>query len=132
MKRLVTLVVAAAWVVSMTGSLAVAEDAQTLTGSFVWNNKDKTGDLEAVFTQTEAGKWDVAFHFTWEGEPHVYAGTAEGSLADGTLEGKVLNDTEEHTFTFTGTFEDGTFHGTHSVIGKDGNPKDTGTLKLGR
>ena len=115
-----------------TGSVAVAGTA-TLNGSFAWDNDEgtETGDIEAVFTGTGDGAWDVAFHFMWEGEPKIFAGTAEGSLSAGELKGQVLNETKEHTFTFAGSFEGSTFTGTHAVL-RDGEEKGTGTLTLAR
>ena len=102
-----------------------------MAGEFLWNNEGRTGDVKAIFTEGEEGKWNVAFHFTWEGEPHVYAGTAVGSLSEGELKGEVLTDGgRQRTFKFAGAFEDGTFHGTHQSIGKDGKPRPTGTLTL--
>ena len=76
--------------------------------------------------------YDVDFRFEWEGKPRVFSGTAVGSLSSGTLDGRVTNDTKEHTFIFTGSFEDGTFSGTHAVVAEDGALKDTGTLQLAR
>ena len=131
MKKIALLVVVLAFVLIVGGSQSVqAEGTQTLKGSFVWNNENKTGEIEAVFTETGKGKWDVSFNFTWEDEPHTYSGTAEGSLSEGELKGKVLNDTEEHSFTFSGSVKDGTFDGTHASIRDDGSVRDTGTLKL--
>lgn len=122
--------------VVVAGLGAIADDAAsvTLEGDFVWERSDGNheGDLKAVFTPTGDGEWDVAFHFEWQDGPHVYAGTAKGSLTSGALEGEVENDNEERktTFRFQGSFEDGTFTGTHAAIGKDGELKDTGTLSL--
>ena len=84
--------------------LAHAEgDSKTLTGSFVWDSGNTTGDLEAIFTPTgDDGVWDVAFHFEFRGRPHVYSGSAKGDLAEGRLEGRVLNDNKRRTFTFEG------------------------------
>ena len=109
------------------GLVAGVDGKRTLKGSFEWNSKNK-GDLEAVFTPTGEGKWDVAFHFEFRGK-HTYAGTAEGTLAGGDLKGRVFNEEKSRTFTFTGTFVDGEFHGTHAEIA-DGGEQATGTLKL--
>jgi len=122
------LAVVAALVMSV-GLVTSADGKRTLKGTFEWNDSGKKGDLEAVFTPTGEGKWDVAFHFVFRGEPHTYAGTAEGSLASGALKGRVLNDNKNRTFVFTGTFADGEFHGTHAEVGDDGD-HPTGTLTL--
>ncbi|MGH9867987.1 MAG: hypothetical protein ACREAA_07485 [Candidatus Polarisedimenticolia bacterium] len=111
------------------GLVTGAAEKQTLKGSFEWTGAGKKGDLEAVFTPTDEGKWDVAFHFEFNGKPHVYAGTAEGTLEGGELKGRVLSDQKNRTFTFTGTFTDGEFRGTHAEIGSDGE-EPTGTLTL--
>ena len=109
---------------------AAAEESRTLTGEFVWNRRGNRGDLEAVFTATGQGTWDVTFRFSFRGASHVYQGTAEGSLSEGDLSGKVLNESKRRTFTFTGAFKDGEFRGTHAEI--EGQRKiETGTLTLG-
>jgi len=105
MKRTAWIVGVVALVLTLFAGSAAAAGTATLNGSFVWNNEDQTGDVEAIFTETGEGTWDVAFHFMWEGEPKVFAGTAQGSLSAGELRGEVLNQTKEHTFTFTGSFD---------------------------
>jgi len=120
--------VVAAVVLSL-GLVSGADEPRKLKGSFEWTGAGKTGDLEAVFTPTGEGKWDVAFHFEFRGQAHVYAGTAEGTLAGGDLKGRVLNDEKNRTFTFAGAFTEGEFRGTHAEIGDDGEHA-TGTLTL--
>ena len=120
--------VVAALVMSL-GLLTSAEEKRTLKGTWEWNDAGKTGDLEAVFTPTGEGKWDVAFHFEFRGEQHTYAGTAEGTLAGGDLKGRVSNENKKRTWTFTGTFTEGEFHGTHAEI-VDKGEHATGTLTL--
>lgn len=115
------------------GLTAFAGDDVTLEGRFVWVRDDgqHDGDLRAVFTPTGDDRWDVAFHFAWEDGPHVYSGTATGSLHDGPLRGEVLNDNREHPsrFAFDGAFENGVFNGKHVYVG-DGETNETGTLTL--
>ena len=112
-----------------------AAEPVALEGEFVWERSDgnRNGDVRAVFTPAEEGEWTVAFHFEWEDGPHVYAGTAKGSLETGDLEGEVENDSEENkaTFRFSGSFTDGKFTGTHGVVQEDGSLKDLGTISLG-
>ena len=132
MKRLAmgVALVALALTVAATGGTLQAADKQTMNGSFVWNNGDQTGDLEAVFTPTGKNKWDVSFHFTWEGEPHTYSGTAEGNLKKGELKGQVETDGERKSqFVFRGEFKDGKFSGTHAGM-RDGEERPTGTMTL--
>jgi hypothetical protein len=111
------------------GGTATAEETTTLTGEYQWNHRDNSGDLKAEFTSTGDGTWDVSFFFKFRGEAHVYSGTAEGSLSSGKLSGTVKNEGKRRTFTFTGSFQDGTFSGTHAEV-EDGKPFDTGTLTL--
>lgn len=120
--------VVTALVMSM-GLVTGADGKRTLKGSFEWTNSNKTGDLEAVFTPTGEGLWDVAFHFEFQGKPHTYTGTAEGTLKGGELKGRVLNDAKNRTFTFSGTFTDGEFHGKHAEVDED-IEQPTGTLTL--
>ena len=114
----------------LAAGVAGAEESRTLTGEFVWNHRGNRGDLEAVFIATGQETWDVAFHFTFRGASHVYKGTAESSLSEGDLRGKVLNETKQRTFTFTGAFKDGEFRGTHAEI-EGQRVVQTGTLTLG-
>ena len=135
MKRVAKIVLAASVLaIFITG--AIAENSEvTLEGSFVWarDDGDHTGDLKAVFTPSGDDAWNVAFHFVWEDEPHIYAGTATGNLKSGSLEGEVENDSEERktTFRFAGNFEDGVFKGTHGAL-KDGELNELGTMELKR
>jgi hypothetical protein len=108
---------------------AVAAEPTTLTGEFEWNQRGTRGDLEAIFTPTGEGSWDVDFHFEFRGQPHTYSGTATGSLAEGKLEGKVLNESKERTFIFSGKFEDGEFTGQHAEIAED-KEVNTGSMSL--
>ena len=120
--------VVAALVISL-GLVTSADEKRTLKGTFDWTDSGKKGNLEAVFTPTGQGKWDVAFHFEFQGQPHTYAGTAAGTLTGGDLKGRVLSDRQNRTFSFTGTFTEGVFHGSHAEIEDDGG-HPTGTLTL--
>ena len=108
---------------------STAEETSTLTGEFVWNQRDSQGDLEVVFTPTGEGEWDVAFHFSFRGSSHVFSGTAAGSLSEGELRGQVQNEDQKRSFVFGGTFKDGVFNGTHSETTGD-QKEETGTLTL--
>ena len=112
-----------------TASSVCAEGAQTLHGEFAWTQRNQSGDLEAVFTPTGEGTWDVSFRFEFRNSPHTYSGTAQGSLDDGELKGTVTNEDGRRTFTFEGNFTDGEFSGTHAET-TGGKPASTGTLKL--
>ncbi len=110
-------------------------DEVALTGEFLWKHMNHAGDLDAMFTKTGDGAWGVEFRFVWEGELHVYRGTAEGSLTDGELRGSVATDNLERrpqTFFFAGRFERGRFTGTHSALQASGGTHPTGTVTLGR
>lgn len=107
-----------------------SEQAQTLTGTYKWVNADNPGSLRAEFTSTGKETWDVVFKFRFRGRPHTYAGTAEGSLSEGALEGTVKNENKRRTFAFAGEFEDGRFKGTHREL-RDGEVYQTGWLALG-
>jgi hypothetical protein len=130
MKRASLLIVVVAILSTVQGGAVHSEDARTLSGTWVWSQRNSTGPLEAIFTATGEGKWDVAFHFTFRDRPRMYSGTAEGSLSDGEFGGTVQNETGERTFTFRGSFDGGKFKGTHAEI-EDGDAHETGTLTLG-
>jgi hypothetical protein len=112
---------------------SLAADDVTLTGGFVWERNDGNheGDLTATLTPTGDGERNVSFSFDWEDGPHVYTGTCSGSL-DGELSGDITGDGDRKPkFTFSGSFEDGKFSGTHNRVGRDGSPSPTGTMTLG-
>jgi hypothetical protein len=128
--RRATQLVAVVAVLAVSLGLAVGGDEErTLTGSYRWADGGRSGDLKAVFTPTGDSKWDVAFHFDFNGERHVYSGTAEGTLSGGVLEGRVLNERRNRSFTFKGTFSEGEFHGTHAET-TGGGEQATGSLTL--
>jgi len=130
MQRPSSLFVAAAFVV-LAAAGAQAAEPTTLVGEYVWEGGAESGALEAVFTPTATeGEWDVAFHFDFRGA-HTYSGTASGSLTSGTLSGTVRNEDKGRTFTFSGTFDEGRFSGTHAET-TGGRASRTGTLTLGR
>lgn len=129
MKNKALLVIALAVFSTAFGWCALAEDTQTLTGEYLWERREMSGPLEAVFTPAGEGKWEVSFHFTFREESHTYTGMAEGSLTEGALSGEVLNESKERTFTFTGAFDEGVFTGTHAEI-REGKKIDTGTMTL--
>ena len=111
---------------------SVAGDDVTLAGGFVWERDDGNheGELKAIFTPEGEGAWSVKFHFDWEDGPHIYTGKCTGSL-DGELSGSVQADGErEMNFTFSGSFEDGTFNGVSNFLTKEGEEKKAGTLML--
>ena len=114
------------------GALMAEEAAtQTLTGEYQWNRPDEEpGPIKAVFTSTGEDQWDVSFHFTFRDEEHVWSGTAEGSLTDGDLSGKVMSGGDKPSpFVFEGKVEAGVFTGTHAGM-RDGDRRDTGTMTL--
>ena len=118
-------------IIPMVGSLLYSGPGpKTMTGTYVWNsNPQEPGDLRVEFSPKDKGQWEVAFHFTFRGNKHVYSGTAKGDLENGALEGTVKNEGKNRTFTFEGTSTSGQFAGTHAETSGGGERK-TGTLKL--
>ena len=118
----------------LTAPTLYAGESQTLEGEFVWKRSDKEipGALEAVFEPTGENTWNVSFHFTFRDKEHTYTGTAEGSLTEGELHGRVMTDAEEPSpFEFEGSFTDGQFSGTHASL-RTGEAQPTGTMTLHR
>lgn len=114
----------------LTAPAGTAESGtDTLTGEFESGYGD--GELEAEFTATGRDTWNVAFHFRFDGQRHVYRGTAKGSLTAGRLEGAVQTEGGQRRFSFEGVFERGRFRGTHYEV-KRGRSQRTGTLTLRR
>ena len=134
MRIIAFLLVAATIMLVAPGSGNHAAETKTLHGNFVWEGagESATGDLKSIFTGTGPGEWNVIFHFKYRGQAHVYTGTAAGSLTAGALEGKVMNEDKQRNFTFTGSFEDGVFRGTHAEIGRGRKDRiePTGTMTL--
>ena len=112
---------------------AMAGEPVALSGSYHWERGEESvdGELEVALTATGEGTWDVSFSFDWEGEPHVFGGTARGSLTGG-LSGNVDSDDPSHPlkFEFTGAFSDGAFAGTHGYFNREGELVPSGTLEL--
>lgn len=131
MKRVALWIAASILIGAASTAPALAAEATTLTGSYIWNAQGTESDLEAVFTPTGDNQWTVDFHFKFKRTSHVYSGTAEGSLTDGELSGTVQNDIKRRTFTFEGTVSEGVFRGTHAEI-EDGQAFDTGTMTFSR
>ena len=102
-----------------------------MNGSYVWTaSPGDPGDLRAEFTSNGEDKWDVSFYFRFNGQNHIYTGTAEGSLKNGGLSGKVHNERKSRNWTFTGQVSNGKFEGTHTEHYRNGSSKRTGTLAL--
>jgi hypothetical protein len=129
MKHTLLLLVLVSITASATAWSAGEGATRTLNGEYLWSDRGSRGDLEAVFTPTAEGRWDVAFHFTFRGRSHVFSGTAEGSISKGALSGEVQNESKPRTFTFDGEFKNGKFKGSHAEIGGDRKQR-TGTLTL--
>ncbi len=129
MRKTALLVMAAAILSAVPVVTADEVETTTLTGEFVWGRRGNSGDLEAIFIAAGEGEWTVDFHFFFRDKAHVYSGTAEGSLSEGTLRGTVQNENKQRTFTFEGEFQDGAFKGTHAEV-EDGEEHRTGTLEL--
>lgn len=124
----------AALLLLVTGIVAAAPEEVRLEGSFLWERGDEKieGELTSVrLTPSGEGTWEIAFRFDWEGEPHVFSGTAEGSLS-GELAGNVASDDPGHPlkFEFRGAFADGQFSGTHGYWNAKGDLIPSGTLTL--
>lgn len=119
---------------TLAGGQAVADHdgAHALEGEYFWTGGNTGGELKAEFTSTGDGTWDVEFFFDFRDQPHVYTGTAEGSLTGGSLKGTVKNENKRRTFTFDGEVDetDLTFKGKHAEIRGEGERR-TGTLTLG-
>jgi hypothetical protein len=128
-RPLATAAAAAAALFLLTTLAVSAASKQTLQGEYRWSGE--SGSLEAVFAPDGDGRWNVDFHFKFQGAPHVYSGTASGSLDDGDLEGTVRTENRRRTFNFRGAFEDGVFRGAHSEV-QGGRESRTGTLTLRR
>ncbi len=112
-------------------SLVEAAESRTLTGEYVWNRDGTRGALEAVFTPAGEGSWEVVFYANFNDRRVTYEGTARGSLSEGSLQGEVKSQSRRQTYRFSGTFDEGSFEGTHSEV-RRGSDRPLGTLTLGR
>lgn len=114
---------------STPGLSAAPESPRTFSGSYLWEQAKVDGPLQAEFKPTGELRWEVSFHFTFNGSPITYHGTAEGQLDNGALEGRVETGGRQRIFIFRGEFKDGKFDGTHADVTKGGEER-TGTLTL--
>ncbi len=124
-----TILTTAALLIAAAVQLGASDGRRTLNGNFMSGYQDRVKPLRAVFTPAGGGGWQVAFFFEFNGRDHEFRGTAEGSLGEGELSGRVQNEDRQRTFTFKGSFESGLFKGTHAEIGRRGE-QQTGTLTL--
>jgi len=122
-------VAASAAISLLVGAVEGGESDRVLSGEYVSAFQSGWQPLRAVFTPTGIDTWDVVFHFKFHGKAHEYAGSAEGSLDEGSLSGRVENESKQRTFSFEGTFRDGEFRGTHAEIKRTGERR-TGSLTL--
>ncbi|MDA0323196.1 MAG: hypothetical protein O2923_10850 [Verrucomicrobia bacterium] len=98
-----------------------AEEAVVLTGHFNWEKEgEKTHDLQATFTATGQGKWDVVFNFKWKDKPEEWIGTAEGSLDRGDFKGTADRKPGKHTWHYSGKVDDGVITCEHTQTMRDG------------
>lgn len=104
---------------------------QAFVGEYVWTGQRESGRLDIFFVQTSENVYAVDFKFRFNGTPHTYSGTAEGSLTEGALEGKVFNEDKRRSWVFKGEFKDGKFSGGHKEIRRTGERR-TGTLTFAR
>ena len=109
-----------------------ATGEQTLTGTYNSGFQNTPARVVAVFTPTGEELFDVEFDFSHNGRDLTYAGTAEGSLSEGELAGKVSTGTGGRVFTFRGEFKDGKFKGRHFEVSRRGRESETGPLTLKR
>lgn len=111
--------------------VASLDAATVLDGEWTWKPGDETGDMKATFEPITARSWKVSFRFNFNG-PHVYTGTAEGSLGEGgRLVGRVQSDVGRQEWRFEGTFKNGRLEGKH--FAKRGREEElSGTLSLFR
>ena len=116
---------------TMVPDLVGLPTTHALNGMFTSRFQDGPKPVRAVFTVTERElQWEVVFHFEFNGARHRYRGTAEGSLRDGSLHGRVRNDNRQRTFTFSGDMVQGAFQGSHAEV-RNGIERSTGgTLTL--
>jgi hypothetical protein len=108
---------------------ASAEGPRKLTGSYRWEQANHSGTLEAEFKPAGELHWEVAFHFTFNGSPITYTGTADGHLDEGTLQGKVESTGIQRFYVFRGEVKGGKFTGTHAELTDKGELR-TGTLTM--
>lgn len=104
------------------------DGTHTMLGEYFWTGGNTGGDLKAVFTPTGDGTWDVEFSFDFRDKPHLYAGTAEGSLTDGSLKGTVKNENRRRTFVFEGEVVESKYKAEHAEMTQD--ERRTGTLEM--
>jgi hypothetical protein len=129
MRRTAPLLVALTFLLPASVPAADLDDGTTLVGDFRSGFQDRPKRLEAVFKEVGSGLYEVDFYFKFNGQDHVYSGTAAGSLTEGSLSGEVENESKRRIFAFAGEFEKGVFRGKHAEITR-GREEKTGTMTL--
>ena len=104
-------------------------EIRVFEGQYKWVNMNNPGPLRAEFTATGENRWNVDFYFRFEGRERMYSGTAEGSLSQGELKGKIRNENGRRSFTFEADLDNGRLEGTHRETTRS-RSRRTGTLKL--
>lgn len=129
MNRTALLLLSACIVLALVPAWGAASEIRHLTGVYNSGYQDAPRRLRAEFKSTAVGQWDVVFHFTHGGQKLSYVGTAEGSLTDGELSGRVSAG-RGRIFVFHGEVEDGKFRGKHAEVEHSGEETETGPLRL--
>lgn len=110
-------------------SAAAGTDDTVMQGEYFWKDGGERGAVSATFQPSGDRRWNVEFHFRFDGRDHTYTGTAEGAVGEGSLAGTVQTENGRRTFSFRGTVRNGAFEGTHSETGR-GREYPTGTLSM--
>ena len=108
-----------------------AEETVTFRGEYVWDLDGHQNQVEAVFTSTGEGTWDVTFDFDYARREGTYEGTAKGSLQNGTIEAEVNDAGGTLRYRVEAEIEGDRLEGRHFDIYR-GRKKVGGTLRLER
>ena len=130
MKKTTSALMVAVLVLAAGAAVADTEKPQTFSGSYDWTD-GSVDDLKAVFQPDGEDAWTVTFDFTWNGKPHTWTGTAQGSLEDGTEVTGTATDGNRN-WVFEGSIKDGVMSGVHREIREGRDPYESGTFEIKR
>lgn len=104
---------------------------QVFRGEYTWNHDGHTNTVEATFTPTGEGQWDVVFDFKYARREGTYEGTVEGSLQDGAIAGDVKGAGDVIRYRLEAEVNGDRLEGKHYDIW-EGRRKLYGTINLER
>ena len=111
--------------------LASAAETEVFRGEYEWTVDGHRNRVEATFTPTSDGQWDVELRFAYARREGTYRGQAEGSLRQGQIRCNVEDGGGVLRYRIEAEVQGDTLEGKHYDI-YSGRKKLNGTIRLER